>query len=153
MPKISDMQPSKYLKASDAEDGDLILTMSTVKEETLGMGREAEMKWVLYFEEQPKGLVLNKTNMNTIAKLYGNDTDDWEGKKVAIFATEVQFQSEMVEALRIRSKPPKGKGKPDGKVEGKPGSPAASTPVAASVTATREAGSDDDKGDDEDPPY
>jgi hypothetical protein len=136
------MQPSKYLKATDAEDGDLILTMSEVKEETLGMGSNAEKKWVLYFEELPKGLVLNKTNMNTIAKLYGDDTDDWEGKKVTLFATEVQFQSEMVEALRIRSKPPKGK---DKKAEGKP---------TATVNAAppREAGSDDDK-DDDDPPY
>jgi hypothetical protein len=142
MPKISDMQPSKYLKATDAEDGDLILTMSTVKEETLGMGRDADKKWVLYFEEHPKGLVLNKTNMNTIAKLYGDDTDDWEGKKVTLFATEVQFKDEMVEALRIRSKPPKAREtkKPDTKA-----------PVTAA--ATREAGSDDDQGDDDDAPF
>jgi hypothetical protein len=142
MPKISEMQPSKYLKATDAEDGDLILTMSEVKEETLGMGSNAEKKWVLYFEEQPKGLVLNKTNMNTIAKLYGDDTDDWEGKKVTLFATEVQFQSEMVEALRIRSKPPKGK---DKKGEGK-------APVAA-ASPSREAGSDDNQGDDDEAPF
>ena len=140
MPKISEMQPSKYLKATDAEDGDLILTMSDVKEETLGMGKDADKKWVLYFEEQPKGLVLNKTNMNTIAKLYGDDTDDWEGKKVTLFATEVQFKDEMVEAIRIRSKPPKGKDKKEatGPREGAAPKPEAPAP-----------GSDDD----DNPPF
>lgn len=144
MPKISEMQPSKYLKASDADEGDLILTMRDVKEETLGRGPDAQNKWILYFEEVEKGLVLNKTNMNTIAKLYGDDTDGWEGKKITLFATEVQFQAEMVEALRVRSKPPKGKGKPESK-------PPVSTPPSS--VATREPGSDDDQGDDDDPPY
>lgn len=110
MPKVSDMQPSKYLKASDADDGDLIVTIRDIKEETVGMGKDQESKWVLYFEEQSKGLILNKTNMNTIAKLYGDDTDDWEGKKITLFSTEVQFKDEMVPALRIRSKPPKPRG-------------------------------------------
>ncbi len=113
MPKVSDMQPSKYLKASDADE-DLVVTMRDIQEEQVGMGRDAEKKWVLYFEEVEKGLILNKTNMNTIAKLYGDDTDDWEGKRITLFSTEVQFQSEMVPAIRIRSKPPKTR---NGKVE------------------------------------
>jgi hypothetical protein len=113
MPSVNDMYPSKWLKASDCEDGDMVLTISGIVQERIGQGSQADDKWVLNFEEEEKGLVLNKTNTNTIAKLYGNDTDDWIGKQVTLFATEVQFQGDMVEAIRVRSKPPR---KPGAKV-------------------------------------
>lgn len=108
MPRVSDMIPSKYLKASDFEDP-RILTIADVKEEVLGRGVDAENKWVLYFAEEEKGLVLNKTNINTIADLYGDDTDDWENKKITLFQTQVDMQGKQVDAVRIRNKPPKVK--------------------------------------------
>ena len=108
---MNDLFPTNYLKAADFEDGDAILTIAGLEQQTLGQGRDAAEKWIVYFREVDKGLVLNKTNAGTIAKLYGDDTDDWIGKKVTLYSTEVQFQSEMVEAIRIRSKMPKGGGK------------------------------------------
>lgn len=110
MPKTSDMFPSKWLKASDFEDGDATLTIREVGQERIGQGKDAADKFVLYFVDEDRGLVLNKTNVGTIAKLHGDDTDDWIGKDVTLFATEVQFQSEMVEAIRVRSKPPRRPG-------------------------------------------
>ena len=107
MPKLKEMFPSKYLRAADFEDGDAVVTIERLEEDNVGMGKDAKDVWVLFFDELDKGLILNKTNTNTIAKLYGDDTDDWIGKKVTLFATEVQFQSEMVEAIRVRSKAPK----------------------------------------------
>lgn len=107
MTKISDMYPSRWLKASDCEDEDLAVTIDRIVEEEIGQARD--LKWVVYFKELDKGLVLNKTNTTTIAKLWGDDTDDWEGCQITLYATEVQFQGDMVEAIRVRSKPPKGK--------------------------------------------
>lgn len=107
MPKLNDMFPSKYLKAADFEDGDQVMTIDRLEKDNVGQGKDAKDVWVVYFDGEDKGLILNKTNTNTIAKLYGDDTDDWIGKQVTLFATEVQFQSEMVEAIRVRSKPPK----------------------------------------------
>lgn len=111
MPKVSKMFPSRYLKPSDCEDKfgspvDLVLTIDRVAEERVGYGSESELKWVAYFQETEKLLVLNKTNLLTISKLHGDDSDDWEGQKIALYATEVQFQSDMVAAIRVRSKPP-----------------------------------------------
>lgn len=111
MPRVSDMVPSKYLKASDVEDSP-VLTISHVKEEVIGQGAQADKKWILFFEEEEKGLVLNRTNINTIADLYGDDTDDWEGKKVTLFATQVDFQGKQVDAIRVRNKQPKTKERP-----------------------------------------
>jgi hypothetical protein len=118
MPKVSDMYPSRFLKAADA-DGDLTLTIRSVQPERFGQGSQVEDKWVVYFHEVDKGLVLNKTNMSTIAKLYGDHTDDWAGQRITLYATDVQFQTEMVPALRVRTKPPKSSkdGKPARKDE------------------------------------
>lgn len=108
MPRVSDMVPSKYLKAADVEDSP-VLTIADVKEESIGQGAQADNKWILYFAEEEKGLVLNRTNINTIAGLYGDDTDDWEGKKITLFATQVDFQGKQVDAIRVRNKPPKAR--------------------------------------------
>jgi hypothetical protein len=104
--KLNELFPSRFLKADDAADGDLIYTIKGVKVETLGSGTEAESKAVLSFSDTDKQLVLNKTNANTIGRLYGQDTDDWIGKRVALFSTEVQFKDQMTLALRIRMKAP-----------------------------------------------
>lgn len=94
--------PSKYLKADDAED-DLIVTIKGVKVETVGQGQKAEQKPVVYFNEHEKGMVLNKTNAKMIAKIAGSDdTDDWKGVKIRVIATEVEFQGDLVMALRVR---------------------------------------------------
>lgn len=110
--KMSTAFPSKYLAADtdvpDAEDGGLIVTISGCKRETLGNGKEAEDKPVLYFEETDKGLVLNKTNANTITDLMGTDeTDEWEGRKIKLYAKDVEFQGKMTRGIRVSTRPPK----------------------------------------------
>ena len=69
------------------------LNQLNTRKSNLGQGKEALDKWVCYFDGTDKGLVLNKTNLNTIARLYGDDTDLWIGKPITLFATEVQFGS------------------------------------------------------------
>jgi hypothetical protein len=113
MPNVNDMHPSNYLKASDLDDEDLTLTMKAVKQESIGQGAQAEEKWILYFKGQDKGLVLNKTNTTTIAKLYGDDTDGWLGKRITLFATQVDFQGRQVDAIRVKNKAPKEAARPE----------------------------------------
>lgn len=101
---------SKWLKSSDIGDDDLVLTISDVVIETVGQGEQEEQKPVVYFTETDKGLVLNKTNADSIAKLHGPETDEWAGKRIALFATEVDFGGKQVLALRVRLKAPKTNG-------------------------------------------
>lgn len=98
--------PSKYLKAADIGETDLALTIKEVVMETVGQGEEAEGKPIIYFNETEKGLVLNKTNTNTIKGLYTAETDNWVGKTIALFATEVDFAGKQTLALRVRMKAP-----------------------------------------------
>ncbi len=97
--------PGKYLRADDLE-GDTPVTMKSLGLEEIN----DEKKPVLYFGEQAKGLVLNKTNGNSIASLHGNETDDWPGKKIILYATEVDFRGEIVDAIRVRKRIPAQQG-------------------------------------------
>jgi hypothetical protein len=105
---INQTFPSKYLKADGdlPDEGNLILTMDHVQMEDVGSASETELKPVLYFRDSDKGLVLNKTNASTISGLYGPETDEWSGKKIALFSQEVDFQGRQVLAIRVRMKKP-----------------------------------------------
>lgn len=103
MPNIDQMFPSKYLKAGDCEEADLTLTIASVKFEELGQGDKAETKPVVYFDEAEKGLVLNKTNATTIAELHGRTTEQWIGKRIAIYATEVEMGGKVSMGIRLRA--------------------------------------------------
>lgn len=112
--KTNDVFPSKYLKASDLpEDGSAeAFTIEKVEIEEIGLNKDR--KPVIHFEESDKAMVCNKTNWNTIVKaLDSQDSDAWLGKKINLYRAEVEFQGEMVEAIRIRLKSPSKKIKRD----------------------------------------
>jgi hypothetical protein len=89
--------PSNYLKAANIEE-DTTLTIGSVTLETIGEDKRPSV----HFDNNDKGLVLNKTNASTIKGLYGSETDDWTGKKITLFATEVDYQGKQTMAIRIR---------------------------------------------------
>lgn len=99
---INDAFPSNYLKASDLGEGQPVVTIERVDVEPVGRGKE--MKPVIYFAGKQKGMVLNKTNSKKIAEIAESpDTDDWHGVQIMLFATEVDFQGETVEAIRVKA--------------------------------------------------
>lgn len=95
---INEAFPSNYLKSSDLKGATPTVTMSHITNEKLG----DDTKLVLYFQGKEKGMVLNKTNANNIAQLYGPETDAWNGKKVTLAVAWVDFQGRSVEAIRVR---------------------------------------------------
>lgn len=97
---IHDEFPSKYLKASDIEQ-DVTVTMRDVQREDVGDDR----KPVLYVEEFDKGIVLNKTNANNIAEVYGPNTDQWRGGQMTLATAMVDFQGRSTRALRLYPPP------------------------------------------------
>jgi hypothetical protein len=107
---INEAFPSNYLKSSDLQGNTPTVTMSHVTTEKMG----DDNKLVLYFHGKEKGMVLNKTNANNIASLYGPETEDWQGKKITLAVAWVDFQGRSVEALRVR---PPANGKPAPKQE------------------------------------
>ncbi len=97
------MFPSNYIKAADLNGRDFSLTVTTVAIESLKMrGGASKKRGVMRFEKTEKGLVLNRTNGDTIAKLLGRDTEDWIGKRITLFPTTTKFGRETVPCIRVR---------------------------------------------------
>jgi hypothetical protein len=103
---IEEAFPSKYLKAADLQGQSVVAKMATVRQEKVG----DDQKIILYFVGKEKGVVLNKTNKNTIVGLYGTETDEWTGQPIEMFAALVDFQGKQTEAIRFRA--PRLNGKP-----------------------------------------
>lgn len=104
--KISQLYPSKYVKAADLNGKTVTLTIAKLVVEELGHGNEKERKPILYFQKATKGLVLNRTNAMTIAGLYGDESDDWAGKRISIYPTRVRAFGAMQDTIRIREEIP-----------------------------------------------
>lgn len=96
--KVSEAFPSKYLKATDLQGREVRVIMANVQQEKLG----DDMKLVLYFKGKEKGVVLNKTNANTIGDSYGDDTDDWYDQPLILFSVMTDFQGKVGPAIRCR---------------------------------------------------
>ena len=94
-----------YLGAYSIEDGhDLILTIKNVREEqVIGADGKKDDCVVCYFYENVKPMILNATNMKTIAKLYRtNYIEEWVGKKIRIGVEQVKAFGDIVDALRVK---------------------------------------------------
>jgi len=101
--------PSDYLRCADLQGRDCVITIKRVQMDTLKTDRGNERKPVVFMEGTKKKWVLNKTNAKTIAKLYGNETDAWVGKKVALFGTTCEAFGETVDCVRVRPSEPQTK--------------------------------------------
>lgn len=122
--KIGKLYKSAYLKAADLDD-DTTVTIEEIRIEEIN----GDTKPVVYFEGFEQGLVLNKTNANTIAQVLGDDdTDNWVGGRVTLFVTQVDFQGKSTEAIRVKARAPK----------------AATATAAAPGAAPRRRNADDD---------
>jgi hypothetical protein len=102
--RIGQAFPSKYLKAGDLPEGQFIgVTIDRVEMVNVAAeGTPPEEKPVLFFVGKEKGLVLNRTNSSAIEEVYGDETDDWHGQPVKIFATTTSFQGKNVACIRIQ---------------------------------------------------
>jgi len=106
---INDAFPSNYLKASDLKGREVVVTIDRVEYEAVG--RQKEMKAVIYFKGKEKGVVLNKTNANKIIELTGSAvTEEWDGFAVRLFPTTTEFGGETVECIRVKAAGRSGNG-------------------------------------------
>ena len=95
---IGGMFPSKYLKASDLQGRRVLATIEGVGMMKVG----SDEKPIIYFQNKTKGLLLNRTNARMIAEIAGTEeTDNWGGVKIVIYAAKVDYAGRRVDALRI----------------------------------------------------
>jgi hypothetical protein len=99
----SDFDQSRFLKADDLDGGERKFKIKSVSVEDVG----GEEKLVVWFTNDKKGLVLNKTNNRVLRKEFGDDVAGWKDHIVIVFAMMVPFGGKMVGGLRVRIPPPK----------------------------------------------
>lgn len=99
--RISGAFPSEFLRAADLQDRTVAVTMEKIEMRDIG----GDHKPVLFFQGKERGLVLNKTNANTISAVYGDESDNWSGQPLMLFPCMVDFQGRQVQAIRVRVPP------------------------------------------------
>ncbi|KKL73474.1 hypothetical protein LCGC14_2074560 [marine sediment metagenome] len=99
--RMSQAFPSEFVTAADLSGRPVQLTMGVV--ELKAVGRDKEIKPVLYFKGASKGMVLNKTNSNAIVSMYGDNSDMWAGQTITIYPTTTDMAGDIVPCIRVQA--------------------------------------------------
>ena len=103
--KLNDLFPRKYATGEDLAGKSVTLTISHLRLEKMipTPGTAPVEKWVVYFKEAQKGVVLSKILATQIAQAVGSeDTDAWPGKRVMLYPEEVNVAGKPRTAIRAR---------------------------------------------------
>lgn len=90
-----------FFKSENFREGPKTFTI--IKETAQEIGQDKDVKSVLYFEEDPRGFVLNKTNYGVLTEAFGSaDTDKWIGGKITLsFDPDVKFGGRKVGGIAV----------------------------------------------------
>jgi hypothetical protein len=106
MTSYDDWYPSNFFKADDVINNPLDLTIADIHPEKM---QDGNPKPVVFFKEDKRGLVLNKTNKNFLVMLTrSKNPADAVGQRVVLVAVESEFQGKPCMALRLRRPPALG---------------------------------------------
>jgi len=105
--RTSDMVKSKFWRAADLKGKPPIrLTIADVTEELIGRGQRQETKCFLWFQEDLRGLQLNRTRVAILELAFGPDSEGWVGKRVRLlFDPTVIFGGQAVGGVKLETPP------------------------------------------------
>jgi len=100
---------SNYLKKEDVGEGGKNLTIFEFKRLDVSPNNAGEMKTVLFFKENYKPMILNKTNANRLVAINGSKLMDSIGQVVNVFNDPmIEFGGNITGGIRIRKVVDKG---------------------------------------------
>jgi hypothetical protein len=96
----------EYISAVELGDKQPTLTIVDVKGLMLDEedGKQ-KGKGLVVFKETDRGWVLNKTNAQCLAAMFGKDTNGWKGKRVTLCMKMVQVGRETEPGIRVKGSP------------------------------------------------
>ena len=105
---FNDIYPdhSDYLKAEDLQGKTHSVVIADFTVAEFDRDGKKERKLVLSFQGKDRSLVVNKTNGVRIAGIYGNEIENWRGKRIELYPEIVTFGGKNVNAIRVRVIPP-----------------------------------------------
>lgn len=93
-----------FLKFEDLQGKTVRLTIDEVVTEEINGDHGKEKKLVAKFAGKDKGLILNRTNADSIAEIaQSEDTDDWAGHQVVLYPDKTKFGGKTVDCIRVRA--------------------------------------------------
>jgi hypothetical protein len=105
MPNVNDLKSSRFLTKYDVEPP-VAVTIQRYEEMNVAMESQApEMKYVLYFKELEKPLVLNSTNGQLIQAITGSgDFDNWTGRSIVLYNDQtISFGGKITGGIRVQA--------------------------------------------------
>ena len=100
--KIYQTKLFPYVAGDSLVGRNVPVTIKSFSQEMITGEHGQEEGYILYFNESPKGLILNKTNAKAIAAAYGDETDDWVGKPVVLYSERGKWFGEWHTAARVK---------------------------------------------------
>ncbi len=103
--KLNEMFPRKYATGEDLNGKAVAVTIARITSEKMRPNQTSPgvEKYVIYFQETKKGVVLSRTLARQIARAVGSDdTDNWTGKRVTLYPESMMVAG--VNRVAIRAK-------------------------------------------------
>lgn len=104
--KLSQMFPKRYATGEDLQGKAVTLTIAKVNSEKMHPQPNAPEveRWVAYFKEARKGVILSRTLAYQIAEILGSeDTEEWISKSITLFPQPMNVAGRPVVAIRARA--------------------------------------------------
>ena len=112
---INEFKNSRFLTKHDV-DPPIVVTISKFEEMNVAPeGTKPDIRPVLFLQGRDRGLVLNWTNIQKIARILGQeDVDQWTGHRVVLYHDpDIAFAGKIVGGIRIREAPPEDDADPE----------------------------------------
>jgi len=103
--KLNSMFPRKFATGEDLNGQAVTVTVKRLSIEKLSPrpGQPPEDRFILYFTETVKGVILSRTLADQIASILQSDeTDQWEGKKITLYPLPLTVAGKSRIAIRAR---------------------------------------------------
>lgn len=105
---------SDYIGSWDLGDREIAVEIASVKPHKIPARKKGERpkrKLLIHFKgaKTGKGYVCNVTNAKIIAALYGDDIEQWVGKRISLYVGMVNAYGEMHKSIMVKDRAPTGK--------------------------------------------
>jgi hypothetical protein len=100
--KISELYPRRFARGSDLK-GPATVTIKEITQEELHPAGRPVMKFVLWFTETPRGVILTRPLALQLAEILGDDTATWKDQKITLYPEPMNIAGRACVAIRARS--------------------------------------------------
>lgn len=117
MPNVDDLSQSNFISKRDVKSP-ILVTIRNYSNVEFSRSGKVEKKWVLYFDEINKGLIMKPTLGQMIRAITNSNPQsdeefaEWIGHKIVLYLDPnvISFDGKLVGGVRVRA--PKGQAKP-----------------------------------------